>query len=283
VVRALCEGVGRHVEGVVLKEVVSWFVQVSIGNRMNEQAGLGGRVKLVKQDFYNMEMFEDGHFDGAYAIEATCHAADRARCYSEIFRVLRPGGYFAGYEWCLTPKYDPKNRQHVDLKSGIEIGDGLPDILTFDDIVEALEEAGFEVEVTEDVALRGHIPWYGIFVHDKFSWETIKTHPAFVLVTDTLVTILETIGLATHGSSEMHRNLVRGMVTLRDGGATGIFTPSFYFRARKPLDARSTKPSKDGRKAKGELDDESHTNGSAKRSRTPASDKRSKSPKSARK
>ena len=42
-------------------------------------------------------------------IEATCHAPDAAACYGEIFRVLKPGGVFASYEWCLTDKYDPNN------------------------------------------------------------------------------------------------------------------------------------------------------------------------------
>ena len=41
--------------------------------------------------------FEAETFDAAYAIEATCHAPDRTQCFAEIFRVLRPGGHFAGY------------------------------------------------------------------------------------------------------------------------------------------------------------------------------------------
>ena len=39
-----------------------------------------------------------------FAIESTCHAPDRNGVYGEIFRVLKPGGTFACYEWCLTDK-----------------------------------------------------------------------------------------------------------------------------------------------------------------------------------
>ena len=67
-------------------------------------------------------------FDGAYAIEATCHAPSRHGVYSEIYRVLKPGATFAMYEWCLTPQYDASNALHRRIKKQIEEGDGLPDM-----------------------------------------------------------------------------------------------------------------------------------------------------------
>ena len=45
---------------------------------------------------------EDSTYDAAYQIEATCHAPDYVGVYKEILRVLKPGGLFAGYEWCMT-------------------------------------------------------------------------------------------------------------------------------------------------------------------------------------
>jgi len=68
-----------------------------------------------KADFQALP-FEDESFDAAYQIEATCHAADLVKVFSEIRRVLKPGGSFAGYEWILTDKYDPKNAEHVAIK-----------------------------------------------------------------------------------------------------------------------------------------------------------------------
>lgn len=41
--------------------------------------------------------FEDGEFDHAYAIEATCHAPDRTECFKQVYRMLKPGGTFAVY------------------------------------------------------------------------------------------------------------------------------------------------------------------------------------------
>ena len=39
--------------------------------------------------------------------------------YREIYRVLKPGQYFALDELCLTDKFDPNNAKHRDLKAKI--------------------------------------------------------------------------------------------------------------------------------------------------------------------
>lgn len=46
--------------------------------------------------------------------------------YAEVFRVLKPGSYFASYEWVSTKQYDPNNRDHVRIMDEINYGNGLP-------------------------------------------------------------------------------------------------------------------------------------------------------------
>lgn len=53
-----------------------------------------------------------------YSIEATCHAPDKVGVYSEIFRVLKPGGLYATYEWVVTEDFDETNPEHVKIKKG---------------------------------------------------------------------------------------------------------------------------------------------------------------------
>lgn len=50
----------------------------------------------------------------------------REGVYSEIYRVLKPGGVFACYEWCLTDKYDASNEKHRKIKKQIEVTQLLP-------------------------------------------------------------------------------------------------------------------------------------------------------------
>lgn len=76
---------------------------------------------MLQGDFNNMQ-FVDNTFDAVYAIEATCHADDKARVYGEIFRVLKPGGKFAFYEWIVTDAYDKNNKNHIKIKDEILVG-----------------------------------------------------------------------------------------------------------------------------------------------------------------
>lgn len=122
----------------------SYQYQVIRGNELNKAAGLEGRATSVQANFMKLP-FAENEFDGVYAIEATCHAPQREGVYSEIYRCLKPGRYFACYEWCLTPQYDKDNELHRLIKKKIEEGDGLPDMASQEECVQALRNVGFEV------------------------------------------------------------------------------------------------------------------------------------------
>ena len=69
-------------------------------------------------DYHHMP-YSEGHFSKVYAIEATCHAHSLFKVYSEVFRVLKPGGLFALYEWIMTEKYNSTDPYHKKLKADI--------------------------------------------------------------------------------------------------------------------------------------------------------------------
>ena len=121
--------------------------------RHDERAGLSGMTDYQQCDFNNTPL-ANGTFDGAYAIEATCHAADRVRCFSEIFRVLKPGAAFVGYEWVITDKYDDSNEGHRHIRHLIELGNALATLTSAAVVVDALTAAGFVVEMHYDVIQR---------------------------------------------------------------------------------------------------------------------------------
>ena len=161
--RNICKFTGADVTGLTLNQY-----QVDRGNelcradphfRNFKDDGLPEiRCRSVRGDFMD-QPFEASTFDAAYAIEATCHAPDRVKCYSEVYRVLKPGAVFACYEWCLTDKYDPDDPEHVSIKKQIEEGDGLPDIATTHHCLWAFKEAGFEVLELRDLALDEYGGW----------------------------------------------------------------------------------------------------------------------------
>lgn len=194
---------------------------------------LSDRVTFKKADFMNLPV-PDNSYDAAYAIEATCHAPDRTACFTQIFKALKPGAVFAGYEWVMTDRYDPNNKEQQAIKKGIEIGDGLPDITGVDGVVNALKGAGFVVEAIEDLAETSPVAWYQPFLPTYSDPRQWKITPLGIFLTNVFVRTFEFLRLIPQGTTQMHDHLVTGAKTLRAGGEQRIFTPMLFFKAYKP-------------------------------------------------
>ncbi len=117
----------------------------------NIAAGIQHQTETLQGDYMQIPAV-DASFDAAYQIEATPHAPDKEWAFAEIWRVLRPGGVFGGYDWCVTAGYNAEDPDHQEIKKGIETGNSLPDIAPFDDVLAALRNVGFEVVESFDAA-----------------------------------------------------------------------------------------------------------------------------------
>ena len=143
---------------------------------------------------------------------------------------------FGSYEWCLTKHFDPNNAHHLKIKKGIEEGDGLPDIATTEEVIDALKAAGYIVLYEEDRALlqnEADLPWY----HPLEAKWTITNFQHTELGNTALSKLLgwlEKIKLVKAGSVGVQQFLHTAAVCLTDGGKTGVFTPSFFTLAQKP-------------------------------------------------
>lgn len=200
--------------------------------------GLTHLLSWEKADFMHLP-FEDNTFDAIYQIEATAHAPDKTACYKEIMRVLKPGGLFASYEWCLTDLFNPADAQHLLIKKYIEEGDGLPDISTTQQVKEALIEAGYELLEDEDRGIlenpNADLPWYHP-LEPRYTLSGIQHTPVGRAVTSHSLRLLEAVRLVPKGTFRVQDFLTRAADGLVAGGRLGIFTPSFFTLARKPLE-----------------------------------------------
>lgn len=221
---------GADITGITINQY-----QVNCCNKYNQMFELKDQCQAIKGDFQALP-FEANTFDAAYQIEATCHSPDRVATFSGIATVLKAGGLFAGYEWAMTDKYSSTDQDHVRIKEGIEVGNSLPTIVHYSEIVTALEKAGFEIVEAFDANQHLHhsqeIPWYDT-LNGKMSLSGFRMTHLGRVCTHTLVWTLERLHIAPAGSTKVSALLNATAIDLVDSGKTEIFTPSFFFLARK--------------------------------------------------
>ncbi len=198
--------------------------------------------KFIHADYMRIPE-NDNCYDGAIAIESMPHAPDKTVAFREIFRVLRPGACFTGYDWCLTESFDPQNAEHLRIKKGIETGNGLPDIVGMAEICDALEMAGFDLLESYDLAPESdpETPWYRALQGRDFTIKSIPRAPIGRSLTNFTLRVAEKVRLVPQGTPAVSTILNNGADSLVEGGESGIFTPMFFFLARKP-GARETEP-----------------------------------------
>lgn len=227
--RTIARHSGAHVTGLTIAPY-----QVERARAHNLKAGLSHLCEPVLGDF-NQMTFGPATFDAAYTLEACCHAADRRGPFAEVFRVLKPGALFAGYDWCMTPRYRAGDADHERIKLGIEKGNGVAKMVPTTELDAALKDVGFEVLEARDWAETSEpgLPWYSPLA-SGLSLQGFRNSRAGAFMTHQLVRALERLRLAPEGTLQTHDVLRLAQAALVEGGETGIFTPMYFWLARKP-------------------------------------------------
>lgn len=191
--------------------------------------------------------FPDESFDKVYAIEATVHAPVLEGVYSEIYRVLKPGGIFGVYEWLMTDNYDNTNEHHREIRLGIEQGNGISNMVRVSEGIAAMKAAGFELELHEDLAKRpDKTPWYYPLAGDFSMMGSIFDFFTIARMTKLgrgtvhkFVGFLEAIRIAPGGTQKTADSLALAADCLVAGGREDLFTPMYLMVGRKPLNAKA--------------------------------------------
>ena len=149
---------------------------------------------------------EDASFDALYTSGVVCHIEDRHALFSDVMRILKPGGMLLGYDWFVTAQSD-------DIDAWLQAS-GLPLFsATVDTYTDVLRAVGFEEINGEDASA-----WY----QQKASSELAELEgPLFAEAAE-----LTSVDLRDHILAEWRTmNVVLKSGELKSG----------YFRARKPL------------------------------------------------
>ncbi|KAI0141522.1 S-adenosyl-L-methionine-dependent methyltransferase [Pestalotiopsis sp. NC0098] len=130
-----------------------------------------GQVAVRKMDYHHLESLEDESLDGAYTMETFVHATDPQAVLAGFYRILRPGGRVALFEYdhnlvADEPEDMAKSMKQINHYAAMPTND-ISDVGVFQRM---LEDAGFEDVVVQDYGqyfpmtrafyLLGIVPYY---------------------------------------------------------------------------------------------------------------------------
>jgi ubiquinone/menaquinone biosynthesis C-methylase UbiE len=149
VAQFLASQAGLRVTGI---DRLDWDLKTAIASAARK--GLSDRTSFKWGDFHRLD-FPDESFDGAYTMESLVHSDKPDAVISELFRVLRPGGRLAFFEYSHAPKEELSTEAYAVLKR-VCAEAALPAWLEFEHGVleQKLASAGFGNVASENVTAR---------------------------------------------------------------------------------------------------------------------------------
>lgn len=144
----LAESHGVHVTGVTVSQAQAGLAATRSPSR--------GVVSIRKMDWLANDLLA-ASFDRACAIESSEHMEDKARFFSEAFRILRPGGRLVICAWLARPA--PRDWEVRWLLEPICREGRLPGMGEAADYRQLAEDAGFVTTSIEDLSDRVARTW----------------------------------------------------------------------------------------------------------------------------
>jgi len=121
------------------------------------EAGLDERITVHVGDFHRLgSLFEEGSFDLVYFLESLVHAHDPLTVLRSVHRVLRPGGRVYIKDFYRGRSDDPAEQRVIDECVAATNRICHLTIRNTEDVLEWIRQAGFEVEVSQPLAVSAY-------------------------------------------------------------------------------------------------------------------------------
>jgi SAM-dependent methyltransferase len=137
--RFVAQTFGCQIEGI---DLTPEFCEVA--TQLSELVGLGDKVTFQSGSALNMP-FEDESFDAAYMLHVGMNIEDKATLFSEVNRVLRPGGKYAVYD---VLRGSGEGTFQFPVPWATESEESF--VASADEMTGLLQDAGFEINTVTD-------------------------------------------------------------------------------------------------------------------------------------
>lgn len=172
---------GVRVHGIdVMSNHIKWAQQEIQAQRLSKD------VTVSLMDYHSLDGLLEGSFDGVYTMETLVHATDPDKALGEFYRVLKPGGSIALFEYDHPDFDDPSKDFPKDLMESMkQINEraSMPSNECFSQgaLQRMLERQGFQEVVVKDLSenvkpmlrlfyLIGYIPYLIICLLGLQAW-----------------------------------------------------------------------------------------------------------------
>jgi ubiquinone/menaquinone biosynthesis C-methylase UbiE len=145
-VRWLAENTKADIHGITLSPVEVEYI------REFKKTDTIQNYSVSQGDYHDMNYIPDNSFDKVIAIYCIKYSNNLEKVFSEIKRVLKPGGQFLSYEILTTDKYDKANPIHAQLVENICKSTSMPPLYMVSDFISTAKEVGLDLYFNEEIS-----------------------------------------------------------------------------------------------------------------------------------
>ncbi|MEM9044338.1 MAG: class I SAM-dependent methyltransferase [Pseudomonadota bacterium] len=109
-------------------------------------------LRVTKGDFHNLSDYVDERFDVVFVVEALCYSTDKKTVFSEVMRVLKPGGVFVIYDGYADRRIATRSEDEMRAARLLERGMAVPRFEPYDEVKAAAKAAGFKLHAEQNLS-----------------------------------------------------------------------------------------------------------------------------------
>jgi len=199
------------------------------------------RCHFVRQDYLNIKGMELEAYDAAFYMESSLHCENRTQTFSEVYKLLKPGGRLVAMEYNLLPGWKPDDAEHQELMKLHLWGNGAAKTPTIEEDLAFVRAAGFEIKEHYDFMdigkkLYGDDSWeWWADLQFNLRFHLLPAHPWIRTPLPKILGALAYIGLVPEGVPKAAELMNMGGDGLSGLGKVGAITPQYFVLGVKPM------------------------------------------------